>query len=86
MPRERDRAYFIANACEQILPQRKGRDEVEYHLRQELAKAYREGYAAAVREYAVWSDGEQLVGTLRRPLAVVLKEIETMPVTLQEEE
>jgi len=36
--------------------------------------AYDAGWADGVRLYAVWKDGEQLVGVMRRPLKTVLAE------------
>lgn len=39
-----------------------------------IEKAYRAGWAEGVRSYAIWSDGEQLVGVMHKPLAAVLKE------------
>lgn len=36
--------------------------------------AYRIGYADAVRNYAIWKNGELLVGVMARPLNTVLAE------------
>lgn len=41
-----------------------------------LERVYREGYKHAVENYAVWKDGEQFVGVLRRPLKKVLEEVD----------
>ncbi len=81
--KQHDRAYFLTTGVRQMHGQRGDREMIEYELRSELAKAYREGYAAAVREYAVWNDGEQFVGVQMRPLHTVLAEIEAMPVNLE---
>lgn len=43
-------------------------------LRTLVLWAYRAGWARGVREYAVWRDGEQLVGVSEKPLADVLAE------------
>ena len=59
----------------------------------ELAKleiaAYVKGWAEGVRSYAVWSDGEQLVGIMRKPLFDVLEEgpdLDVLALRLAEEE
>lgn len=36
--------------------------------------AYKQGWEKGVKDFAIWRDGEQLVGCLERPLATVLKE------------
>lgn len=41
-----------------------------------LEIAYRIGYEDAVRNYATWKNGEQLVGALQRPLADVLNKFQ----------
>ena len=41
--------------------------------------AYRAGMKNGVREYAVWKDGEQLVGVMRRPLREVLGALDAVP-------
>lgn len=41
-----------------------------------IEQARRDGLKEAVRALAVWHDGEQLVGVMRRPLAEVLKAID----------
>jgi hypothetical protein len=45
-----------------------------------LTQHYRAGYKAAVRDYAVWHDGEQFVGVQHRPLKQVLEEVEVMEI------
>ncbi len=42
-------------------------------LEQQLLKAFRLGWEKGVRDFAIWSDGEQLVGCTQRPLAAVLE-------------
>lgn len=37
--------------------------------------AYRAGMKNGIREYAVWKDGERLVGVMRVPLRHVLREL-----------
>ncbi len=37
---------------------------------------YKEGYSDAIKNYAVWNNGEQFVGVMRRPLKTVLQEVE----------
>lgn len=39
-----------------------------------LDKAHRRGWEEGVTDYAVWSNGEQLVGVMRRPLKKVLED------------
>lgn len=39
-----------------------------------LEIAYRIGYEDAIRNYAVWKNGEQLVGAMQRPIKQVLNE------------
>lgn len=41
-----------------------------------LIRAYREGIKDGITRYAVWKNGEQLVGVSARPLAQVLAEVE----------
>ena len=48
-------------------------DLVEAELLAVRREALVEGWAAGVRLYAVWKDGDQLVGVSRRPLAEVLE-------------
>lgn len=50
--------------------------ELEFAVENVRQQAYREGYIDAVRNYAVWKNGEQLVGVQQRPLPEVLEEIE----------
>ena len=40
--------------------------------------AYRAGMKNGIREYAVWKDGEQLVGVMRRPLREVLAQVDAV--------
>ena len=44
---------------------------------------YKRGYKDAVSNYAVWNDGEQLVGVMRRPLKTVLQEVDKAEVPIQ---
>ena len=46
-------------------------DEIE-RLKQRETAAYDAGWAEAIRLYAVWRDGQQLVGVMERPLQEVL--------------
>jgi len=54
----------------------------EQHADYRLEIAYRMGYEDALRNYATWKNGEQLVGALGRPLKGVLAEFknEEVPV------
>jgi hypothetical protein len=40
-----------------------------------LEDSYREGYADAITNYAVWHDGKQTVGVMARPLKEVIEEV-----------
>jgi hypothetical protein len=44
------------------------------HLVKQLSSAYRAGWEKGVRDFAIWRNGEQLVGCLQRPLQTVLEE------------
>ena len=48
-----------------------------------LDAAYRRGYADAVTNYAVWKNGEQLVGVMQRPLKEVLEEVKNQSVPIR---
>ena len=48
----------------------------------ELKKAYLEGYADAMKMYAVWKDGKQFIGVRQRPLAVELEKLHLDPMVL----
>jgi hypothetical protein len=43
-----------------------------------ICRVYRHAYAAAVKNYAVWFNGEQYVGVQQRPLKKVLDDISEM--------
>lgn len=45
----------------------------DYVKFKELAKTYLRGWEKGVTDYAVWKDGEQLVGAIQAPLKKVLK-------------
>ena len=55
----------------------------EQHPDYRIEIAYRMGYADAVRNYAVWRDGEQFVGAMARPLKTVLNEFQNKNVPLR---
>ena len=40
--------------------------------------AYRAGMKNGIREYAVWKDGEQLVGIMRRPIREVFDALDAV--------
>jgi hypothetical protein len=46
-------------------------------------EAYKQGYSDAVRNYAVWKDGEQYVGVMQEPLKKVLERIKNDPVPMR---
>lgn len=48
-----------------------------------LEIAYRMGYEDAIRNYATWKDGEQLVGAMQRPLKQVLAEFANKEIPLR---
>lgn len=50
----------------------KGIAPSEQHPDYRLEIAYRIGYEDAIRNYATWNNGEQLVGAMRRSLKEVL--------------
>ena len=41
-------------------------------LTMKIGLVYRKGWARGMKDYAVWKDGEQLVGVMQRPLQGVL--------------
>jgi hypothetical protein len=43
-----------------------------------IVEAYRAGMKNGIREYAVWKDGAQLVGVMRRPLKDVLAQVDAV--------
>ena len=42
-------------------------------LKEDISRAYDLGWGDAVKLYAVWRDGQQLVGIMEKPLKSVLK-------------
>lgn len=62
--------------------QKNCRDEEIYVTRKVLEKIYKEGYKDAVRNYAVWNNGEQLVGVARKSLGEVLNEVDASHVPI----
>lgn len=44
-----------------------------------MVVAYRNGMRDAITDYAIWKDGEQFVGALRRPLKDVITKVDEMP-------
>ena len=58
------------------------RDEEIYITRKVLEKIYKEGYKDAVRNYAVWNNGDQFVGVLKKPLENVLEEVDASKVPI----
>jgi hypothetical protein len=55
----------------------------EQHSDYRMEIAYRMGYEDGVRNYAIWNNGEQLVGAMRRPLKTVLAEFKNEEVPLR---
>ncbi len=49
-----------------------GHEAIDDEIRRQAMNAYNGGWADAVRLYAVWRDGEQIVGVMGRPLKEVL--------------
>ncbi len=49
----------------------------------QLEIAYRMGYEDAVGNYAVWNDGVQYVGAMRRPLREVLADFKNKDIPLR---
>jgi hypothetical protein len=45
--------------------------------------AYRQGYIDALKNYAIWKNGEQFVGCLERPLKEVINEFNEKNVPLR---
>lgn len=43
-------------------------------------EAFLAGYAAAMRMYAIWNNGEQFIGVRQRPLKAALEQAEDDPV------
>ena len=58
------------------------RDEEIYVTRKVLERIYKEGYKDGVKNYAVWKDGEQLVGVGQSPLKNVLEVIDASKVPI----
>lgn len=78
----RDATYTIAATVEQLIMQGKF-DDAKHELDKFYEKTYKEGYSDAVTNYAVWKDGEPLVGVMQKPLKQVLEEIakeRTLPI------
>lgn len=48
-----------------------------------LEIAYRMGYEDALRNYAIWKNGEQLVGALQKPLKTVLAEFKNTEIPVR---
>jgi hypothetical protein len=55
------------------------RERVEELVHQAVLASYRAGVKEGVQRYAVWKDGEQLVGIMREPLGSVLARIDHEP-------
>lgn len=51
-------------------PQKGGLEELALAA---LVKAHRAGWDKGVIDFAIWNDGEQLVGCMQRPLGEVLR-------------
>ena len=47
-------------------------------LRKGVVAQYRQGFCDGVTVFAVWKDGHQEVGVIRRPLSAVLAEVEKL--------
>ena len=58
------------------------RDEEIYVTRQVLERIYKQGYKDAVANYAVWKDGDQLVGVGQKLLSDVLREVDASEVPI----
>ncbi len=57
-------------------------------LREAVVAAYVKGWAEGVRSYAIWSDGEQFVGVMHKPLFDVLEEgpdLDILQIRLEED-
>lgn len=52
-------------------------------IHQLIDKTYRTGYKDAVENYAVWCNGEQLVGVLKQPLKKILQEVDQAKVPIR---
>ncbi len=52
--------------------------EARFAAKQLMQEIYRAGYKAAIQEYAVWKNGEQVVGVMQRPIKIVFAEIDEM--------
>jgi hypothetical protein len=52
-------------------------------MNEDVQVAYKEGIKEGIRRYAIWVQGEQVVGVLKKPLKEVLAEVdkETVPRT-----
>ena len=68
-----DAAYHLLAEIEQLLMQNDFAG-AKNALNRGLEGSYREGYTDGVSNYAIWKDGEQLVGCMQRPLKQVLAE------------
>ena len=47
-------------------------EAIDDEIRRQASRAYDKGWKHAVRLYAIWKDGEQVVGALQRPIDSVL--------------
>lgn len=41
-----------------------------------IKEAYRSGYAAALRDYAIWKDGSQTIGAMQRDIKDIITEMD----------
>lgn len=58
------------------------RNEEIYVTRKVLERIYKQGYKDAVANYAVWKDGDQLVGVGQKLLSDVLREVDASEVPI----
>lgn len=40
-----------------------------------IKEAYKSGYEAALRDYAIWKDGSQTIGAMQRDIKEIIKEM-----------
>lgn len=74
---------YYSEVVSKVVDASDNKQEAKPIIEAAMEQAYREGYADAVRNYAVWKDGEQLVGAMQRPLKTVLEEAAKQPVPIR---
>lgn len=70
--------WQIEDVASYLRRERPGLQDLAGAIERAAVSAYRAGMKNGIREYAVWKNGEQLVGALRRPLKEVLAAVDAV--------